>query len=71
MVQDGAHILDVNMDDPMLDAVVAMREFLLRLASDPGNCPCARNAGFFAMGSPLENRIANVCRENPLSIPLV
>ncbi|MDD4499434.1 MAG: methionine synthase [Bacteroidales bacterium] len=35
MVQDGAHILDVNMDDPMLDAVVAMREFLLRLASDP------------------------------------
>jgi len=35
MVQDGAHILDVNMDDPMLDAVVAMREFLLRLGSDP------------------------------------
>ncbi|MDD3208813.1 MAG: methionine synthase [Bacteroidales bacterium] len=35
MVQDGAHILDVNMDDPMLDAPVAMREFLLRLGSDP------------------------------------
>ncbi len=35
MVRDGAHVLDVNMDDPMLDAVVAMREFLLRLGSDP------------------------------------
>ncbi|HOO42176.1 MAG TPA: methionine synthase [Bacteroidales bacterium] len=35
MVQDGAHVLDVNMDDPMLDAVEAMREFLLRLGSDP------------------------------------
>ncbi|MFA5751822.1 MAG: methionine synthase [Bacteroidales bacterium] len=35
MVLDGAHILDVNMDDPMLDAVAALREFLLRLGSDP------------------------------------
>ena len=35
MVRDGAHVLDVNMDDPMLDAVYAMREFLLRLGSDP------------------------------------
>ena len=35
MVDDGAHIIDVNMDDPMLDAPVAMREFLLLLGSDP------------------------------------
>lgn len=35
MVQDGAHILDVNMDDPMLDAPVAMKDFLLLLTSDP------------------------------------
>ena len=31
MVQDGAHILDINMDDAMLDAPAAMKEFLLRL----------------------------------------
>nr|HPJ83081.1 homocysteine S-methyltransferase family protein [Bacteroidales bacterium] len=35
MVRDGAHILDVNMDDPMLDAPTAMREFLFMLGSDP------------------------------------
>lgn len=35
MVQDGAHILDVNMDDPMLDAKISMKEFLLMLGSDP------------------------------------
>ncbi len=35
MVRDGAHILDVNTDDPMLDAPTAMREFLFMLGSDP------------------------------------
>lgn len=35
MVQDGAHILDINMDDAMLDAPAAMKEFLLRLGADP------------------------------------
>jgi len=34
-VRGGAQILDVNMDDPMLDAVEAMRRFLLLMASDP------------------------------------
>ncbi len=34
-VRQGAQILDVNMDDPLLDAVDAMRRFLLLLATDP------------------------------------
>ena len=34
-VDNGAQIVDVNMDDAMLDAEVAMREFLNMLASDP------------------------------------
>jgi 5-methyltetrahydrofolate--homocysteine methyltransferase len=34
-VRQGAQILDVNMDDPLLDGVDAMRRFLLLLASDP------------------------------------
>jgi len=35
MVRDGAHILDVNMDDPMLDSPTSMREFLFVMGSDP------------------------------------
>lgn len=35
MVDDGAHIIDINMDDPLLDAPQAMRRFLLRLGSEP------------------------------------
>ncbi len=35
MVRDGAHILDVNMDDPMLDSPTSMREFLFFMGSDP------------------------------------
>jgi len=34
-VRGGAQILDVNVDDPLLDGVDAMRRFLLLLASDP------------------------------------
>ncbi|NLA15750.1 MAG: methionine synthase [Bacteroidales bacterium] len=35
MVEDGAHILDINMDDALLDAPAAMKEYLLRLGADP------------------------------------
>ena len=35
MVQDGAHIIDINMDDALLDAPAAMREYLYRLGADP------------------------------------
>ncbi len=35
MVDDGAHIIDINMDDPLLDAPQAMRQFVLRLAGEP------------------------------------
>jgi 5-methyltetrahydrofolate--homocysteine methyltransferase len=34
-VDDGAQMLDINMDDGMLDAVAEMRKFLNLLASDP------------------------------------
>lgn len=34
-VENGACIVDVNMDDPMLDAKARMREFLLNLAGEP------------------------------------
>ncbi len=34
-VRGGAQILDVNMDDPLLEGVEAMRQFLLLLSSDP------------------------------------
>ncbi|MCA9514109.1 MAG: homocysteine S-methyltransferase family protein, partial [Myxococcales bacterium] len=34
-VEGGANILDVNMDEGLLDAVAAMRRFLLLLASEP------------------------------------
>ena len=34
-VEDGAHVIDVNMDDGLLDAEHEMREFLNLLASDP------------------------------------
>ena len=34
-VENGAQIVDVNMDDAMLDAESCMRTFLLNLASDP------------------------------------
>jgi len=34
-VEDGAQILDINMDDAMLDGVVAMKRYLNLLASEP------------------------------------
>ncbi|MGK2915629.1 MAG: methionine synthase, partial [Porticoccaceae bacterium] len=34
-VQDGAQIIDINMDEGMLDAVVAMTTFLKLIASEP------------------------------------
>ena len=34
-VENGAQIIDINMDEAMLDAPVAMREFLNRVASEP------------------------------------
>jgi len=35
MVRAGAHIIDINMDDPMLDAPQAMVRFLNQLAAEP------------------------------------
>ncbi len=37
-VENGAQIIDVNMDDPMIDAVSAMRTFMLLVASEPDIC---------------------------------
>ena len=37
-VEDGAQILDINMDDAMLDGVVAMRRYLNLLAAEPDIC---------------------------------
>ncbi len=37
-VDNGAQILDINMDDAMLDAPAAMRDFLNMLASEPDVC---------------------------------
>ena len=34
-VEDGAQIIDVNMDDAMLDGVAAMKRYLNLLASEP------------------------------------
>jgi 5-methyltetrahydrofolate--homocysteine methyltransferase len=34
-VEDGAQIIDINMDDAMLDGVVAMKRYLNLLASEP------------------------------------
>ncbi|HOX25646.1 MAG TPA: methionine synthase [Candidatus Krumholzibacteria bacterium] len=34
-VRGGAQMIDVNVDDPLLDGVAAMRRFLLLMASDP------------------------------------
>jgi len=34
-VDNGAQIIDINMDDAMLDSVDCMRQFLLRVASEP------------------------------------
>lgn len=34
-VDNGAQIIDINMDEGMLDGVAAMREFLLLIASEP------------------------------------
>ncbi len=34
-IADGASVIDVNMDDPMLDAKECMKRFLLYLASEP------------------------------------
>ena len=37
-VEDGAQILDINMDDAMLDGVAAMRRYLNLLAAEPDIC---------------------------------
>ena len=37
-VEDGAQIIDVNMDDAMLDGVAAMRRYLNLLAAEPDVC---------------------------------
>ena len=37
-VEDGANIIDINMDDAMLDSEVAMRRFLQLIASEPDIC---------------------------------
>ncbi len=37
-VENGAQILDINMDDAMLDAPAAMRDFLNLLAAEPEVC---------------------------------
>ena len=37
-VENGAQVIDVNMDDAMIDAVSAMRTFLLLVASEPDIC---------------------------------
>ncbi|ODS23384.1 methionine synthase [Candidatus Endobugula sertula] len=37
-VEDGAQILDINMDDAMLDGVKAMRRYLNLLAAEPDIC---------------------------------
>ena len=37
-VEDGAQIIDVNMDDAMLDGIAAMRRYLNLLASEPEVC---------------------------------
>src|SRR5690606_15808500 len=34
-VDNGAQLIDVNMDEAMLDGIAAMREFLQRVASEP------------------------------------
>ena len=34
-IENGAQVIDINMDEPLLDAVKAMRLFLNMLASDP------------------------------------
>ncbi|MBN1760822.1 MAG: homocysteine S-methyltransferase family protein, partial [Chitinispirillaceae bacterium] len=37
-VENGAQIIDVNMDDAMIDGVEAMRDFLLLVAAEPDIC---------------------------------
>ena len=37
-VEDGAQIIDINMDDAMLDGVAAMRRYLNLLAAEPDVC---------------------------------
>ena len=37
-VEDGAQIIDINMDDAMLDGVAAMRRYLNLLAAEPDIC---------------------------------
>ena len=34
-VEDGAQVIDINMDDGMLDAVKEMKTFLNLIASEP------------------------------------
>ncbi|MBN1576816.1 MAG: methionine synthase [Chitinispirillaceae bacterium] len=37
-VENGAQVIDVNMDDAMIDGVAAMRAFLLLIAAEPDIC---------------------------------
>ena len=40
-VDEGAQIIDVNMDEGMIDGVAAMRRFLWLIMSEPGICKVA------------------------------
>ena len=37
-VENGAQVIDINMDEAMLDSVEAMRTFLNLIASEPDIC---------------------------------
>ncbi|MDE6342150.1 MAG: methionine synthase [Muribaculaceae bacterium] len=39
-VEDGAMVIDINMDDPLLDAAVEMKHFLCLYASEPEVAKC-------------------------------
>lgn len=50
-VENGAQIIDINMDEAMLDSVSAMHRFLNLIASEPEISRVPVNAGLVQMGS--------------------
>ncbi len=46
-VEDGAQIIDINMDDGMLDAVKEMTTFLNPIAAETGYCQSTCNDRLF------------------------
>lgn len=50
-VENGAQIIDINMDEAVLDSVSAMHRFLNLIASRTGNLACSGDAGLVQMGS--------------------